>query len=302
MTFVPPFLERLGAGYRLGLAASLFAVMVAVDVAAGRELSLTPFYLVAVLFTVWSAGMIWGSVFLAASLFATVTLGEIYGHPFISRGLFYVDVAGRFVVYVIVLLVAGVAREAHAREQALARSDSLTGLANRTALYERIGIEIERQKRGGRSMTLAYIDCDDFKRVNDRYGHAAGDRLLRDVAHALVQSVRRIDMPARIGGDEFALLLPETEAREASVVIDKVRSALRELPHASAGTVGFSVGVVVARTAPLSVDWLIDQADRLMFSVKRAGKNAVKELVVDPLPESKAQSAGDASAAKADAP
>ena len=302
MTGVPQFLGRLGARYRLELAALSLTVLVAADVAAGRNISLTPFYLVVVLFAVWSSGMIWGSVFLVASLFATVTVGELYGHPFISRGLFYIDVAGRFLVYFIMLLVAGATRAAHAREQTLARSDSLTGLANRAALYERIGMEIERQKRSGRPMTLAYIDCDDFKRVNDRHGHAAGDQLLQDVAHILVRSVRKIDIVARVGGDEFTLLLPETDAREASLVIDKLRNALRKLPHASTGMIGFSVGVVVARAVPQSAEWLIDQADRLMFSVKRAGKNGVEQLVLGPLPENKAQPAGDADTATADAP
>jgi diguanylate cyclase (GGDEF)-like protein len=79
-------------------------------------------------------------------------------------------------------------------------------------------------------MTLAYIDCDDFKRVNDRHGHAAGDQLLVDVAHTLMRSIRKTDVVARIGGDEFALLLPETEARETSRVIDKLRNALHALP------------------------------------------------------------------------
>lgn len=302
MTVVPRFLGRLSAGRRLGLAALLLAALAAVDVAAGRNFSLTPFYLVVILFVVWGAGMIWGSVFLAASLLATVIIGEFYGQPFTSRSYFYIDVAGRFVVYIIVLLIAGVARAAHAREQALARSDSLTGLANRAALYERIGIEIERQKRSGRPMTLAYIDCDEFKRVNDRYGHAAGDHLLQVVAHALTHNVRRVDMAARIGGDEFALLLPETETREASLVIEKVRNALRELPHASSGLIGFSVGVVVAGAVPQSAEWLVDQADKLMFNVKRAGKNGVQQLVLEPLPESRAQSADDVNTATTGTP
>jgi diguanylate cyclase (GGDEF)-like protein len=151
-------------------------------------------------------------------------------------------------------------------------------------------------------MTLAYIDCDDFKRVNDRHGHAAGDQLLVDVAHTLMRSIRKTDVAARIGGDEFALLLPETEARETSRVIDKLRNALHALPYAITEMVGFSVGVVVARAAPRSADWLIDQADRLMFGVKRAGKNGVEQLVLDPLPGSKSQSAGDANTATTDAP
>jgi diguanylate cyclase (GGDEF)-like protein len=151
-------------------------------------------------------------------------------------------------------------------------------------------------------MTLAYMDCDDFKRVNDRHGHAAGDRLLQDVARTLVRGVRKSDMAARIGGDEFALLLPETGAREATLVIDKLRSSLRALPYATTGMIGFSVGVVVARIAPRSAHWLIDQADRLMFAVKRAGKNGVEQLVWDPSPESKVQPAGDANPAAADAP
>jgi diguanylate cyclase (GGDEF)-like protein len=277
-------------------------VLVAVDAAVGGNLSLMPFYLIVVLFAVWNAGMIWGCVFLAASLFATVAIGELYGHPFTTRSLFYIDVTGRFLVYVIVLLVAGVARAAQAREQALARSDSLTGLANRAAFIERIEIEIERQKRSRQPMTLAYIDCDDFKRVNDRHGHAAGDRLLQDIAHTLVRSVRKTDMAARIGGDEFALLLPETGAREASMVIDKLRNSLRALPYAIKGMISFSVGVVVARVEPQSADWLIDQADRLMFGVKRAGKNGVEQLVWDPLPESKSQPASEANTATADTP
>jgi hypothetical protein len=209
MKFVPQFLDRLGAWFKLGLAALLLATLVAVDVVAGRDVSLTPFYLVVVLFVVWSAEMIWGSVFLAASLFATVTVGELYGHPFTSRGSFFIDVAGRFMVYVIMLLVAGVARAAHAREKALARSDSLTGLANRAALYERIGIEIERQKRNGGPMTLA---------------------------------------------------------------------------------------------ASRSAEWFVDEAERLMFSVKRTGKNGVQQLVQEPMPESNAQSAGNANTAAKDAP
>ncbi|MBM3357707.1 MAG: GGDEF domain-containing protein [Candidatus Rokubacteria bacterium] len=274
------FVERWGTGARVLAAFVFFALVAAVGAALPHYLSLTPLYLVVVLFAVWNLGLAWGGVFLVAALAVSTANGLVFGHPFLSQEWFYYDMASRFFVYVLVLLVAGAARAAYGREQKRARSDSLTGLANRAALYERIEIEIERQKRNGGPMALAYTDCDDFKRINDRHGHAAGDRLLRSVAQTLAGSVRKTDLVARVGGDEFAVLLPETAEHEATLVIEKLHRRLGQLPEVSAGTIGFSIGVAVARAAPESAAWLVDQADHLMFEVKRSGKNAVRQRVV----------------------
>lgn len=274
-------LGRLAHRHGLSVAATVFCLVVAIDASTALKFSMMPLYLAVILFSTWRHGARWGGVFLAASLLSALSIGVLLGHPFVTPVLFYIDVVARFVVYATMLWIVATARIAFDRTELLARSDGLTGLANRRALHERIEFEVDRQKRSHQAMTLAYIDCDNFKLVNDRYGHKAGDELLAKIAFTLSSNVRKIDLAARIGGDEFALLLPETDAREATRVIEKLRGALGDIPQARDKLIGFSIGVVVARNTPKSVDQFIDQADQLMFNVKRSGKNNVAQLVLD---------------------
>ena len=167
-------------------------------------------------------------------------------------------------------------KEAILEEKELARTDELTGVANRRWFLEWANQEIKRAKRYGRPFVVAYLDIDNFKAVNDRYGHNQGDALLRLVAQTARRSLREVDFIARLGGDEFAVLLPETAGRAAEDVIRKVQKNLGNAMREHAWPVTFSIGIVAYELAPVSVDEMIKTADRLMYAGKHGGKNTIR--------------------------
>src|SRR5262249_20789964 len=126
--------------------------------------------------------------------------------------------------------------------RAAARTDELTGVANRRLLGERVAAELARMRRTGKPLAVLMLDLDHFKRVNDELGHKRGDRVLHAVAQALLHNVRRIDTVARYGGEEFVILLPDTTREHALVVADKLRATAAELVHEGL-TVTISIGL-----------------------------------------------------------
>jgi diguanylate cyclase (GGDEF)-like protein len=158
--------------------------------------------------------------------------------------------------------------------------DALTGLGNRRAFDERIGEETARAERYGTDLALAMIDLDDFKEVNDRYGHPIGDQLLVQVGHILVATLRATDIPIRYGGDEFAIILPETSKTEAWVVAEKIRAALGELRLVAddgkrISTSG-SIGIASYGAAADSAYALLAAADAALYRAKRSGRDRVE--------------------------
>jgi diguanylate cyclase (GGDEF)-like protein len=117
------------------------------------------------------------------------------------------------------------------------------------------------------------MDCDDFKRVNDEQGHAAGDALLRSVARTLAEGVRKTDLPARLGGVEFMVLVPETDAAHSERLVEHLRASLAEAMRAGRWPVTFSIGLAVFDRTPASPDAAVEFADRLMYRAKRSGKD-----------------------------
>jgi diguanylate cyclase (GGDEF)-like protein len=165
--------------------------------------------------------------------------------------------------------------------------DPMTGLLNRRAFELRVSSEIERAKRNRRPVTLALIDLDDFKAVNDEYGHPVGDDVLMAVARTLVGITRRYDVPGRIGGEEFALFLPDTGMVKAKATVARILESVRELefttPEGQPFKVTCSVGVVCwkARSMRNPPD-LYDIADRALYEAKKSGKDRMEaELVSD---------------------
>ena len=135
--------------------------------------------------------------------------------------------------------------------------------------------EVARCQRHNHPLSLAYLDLDHFKEVNDRLGHAAGDDLLRLVATTLARLVRRVDSVARLGGDEFAVMLPETPPDAAAFVTQKIHSELGRTLSECGYPVTASIGVISCVSPPASREDLIRMADDLMYQVKRQNRNAV---------------------------
>jgi diguanylate cyclase (GGDEF)-like protein len=174
------------------------------------------------------------------------------------------------VLGVLLLIVMHVVRRQFNQTFELTRRDDLTGLWNRRAFEAAIEDECARARRSHQPLSLAYIDLDKFKQINDRLGHEAGDEVLRQVASAIGQVVRgRIDRGFRLGGDEFALLLPASSALEAGAVVQRIRDQCRHASHSwETGDVGMSAGVIEF-TAPESGTEFVQRADAAMYRQKQ---------------------------------
>jgi diguanylate cyclase (GGDEF)-like protein len=172
-----------------------------------------------------------------------------------------------------------IAREQRqAREAAFRMStvDPLTGLFNRTFFFAALAREIERSARSGRGFCLLMMDLDELKDINDRFGHYMGDRVIRGVGDAIRNGIRKIDIAARYAGDEFVVLLPETDASGAYVLAEKVRIGVAELSVAEPPIhTSVSIGVVSYPNDGTTSDELMINADQAMYDSKRSGKNRV---------------------------
>ncbi len=167
--------------------------------------------------------------------------------------------------------------------------DPLTGILNRAGYTEMVTKHFARWKRYGGALSLGVIDLDLFKEINDRYGHAAGDKVLATVASKLKEVIRESDVLCRFGGEEFVLLLPETSVSDARTMVEKLRNHIADCPFRHKDTpvrVTMSCGVAQFQTAD-TIDSVFDRADRAMYAAKQSGRNRVcTEL--DPLPEAPA--------------
>ena len=165
--------------------------------------------------------------------------------------------------------------------QQLARIDPLTGAGNRHSFYELAAIERNKAQRSGRPITVAYLDVDNLKEVNDKLGQPIGDTVLVTVAMLLQDGIRGTDVTARLGGDEFAILMPESPADAAQVMMVRVQKLLLEAMQKNDWPVTFSIGMVTFNKVPASPEEMIHKADQLMYAVKTGGKNALKAEVVE---------------------
>jgi diguanylate cyclase (GGDEF)-like protein len=164
------------------------------------------------------------------------------------------------------------------REARSSGMDDLTNLPNRRAFTEAAAAELVRARRSRRPLAVALVDIDDFKEVNDTYGHSTGDGVLRGVADVLREHFREIDLPTRLGGDEFAVLLPDTDRAGAREAAERFVVALaeHEFGEGRNRVRGITASTGIAAAAHLEIDVLLDAADRALYSAKKHGKNQVQ--------------------------
>jgi len=246
------------------------------DFVTGYEIAFSLFYLIPISLLTWVTGRRLGIVACLAGaivwLLADMSAGSSYSHPVVYAW----NALIRLSFFLIVTLLLSELRRSVQIERELAHTDYLTGAMNSRFFFELLQMEIDRFKRYQRPFSLAYIDLDNFKAVNDQFGHMTGDQVLRTVVGHAKGSMRKTDVVARLGGDEFALLLPETNQESAQVAISKIQSGLLQEMQKSRWPITLSVGVLTCVAAPPTRDELVKAADDLMYSAKREGKNAIK--------------------------
>ncbi|WP_181373065.1 GGDEF domain-containing protein [Massilia glaciei] len=158
----------------------------------------------------------------------------------------------------------------------MAETDVLTGLVNRRCLMERMAREFARSRRHHLDLTMAVIDIDFFKKVNDTYGHHAGDEVLRELARTALQGLRIDDVLARLGGEEFVLMMPHTDQQGALIVIDRIRTRILQMNCPllqGAALPTFSAGLAVMSAGDASADGMLERADLALYAAKEKGRN-----------------------------
>nr|WP_255604145.1 GGDEF domain-containing protein [Oscillochloris sp. ZM17-4] len=161
----------------------------------------------------------------------------------------------------------------------MARRDPLTGAYNRRAFHDLLDHELARMRRIALPLTMAYIDLDNFKAINDLLGHSVGDQLLIEMTTMMCENLRTIDHVSRLGGDEFVILMPATDVRSAEVALDRLKGMIQGAMRARHWPVTLSIGAVTFYDAPASLDQAISLADHTMYAVKKRGKDEVQVIV-----------------------
>lgn len=258
----------------------LVTIICLFDFMTGPHLSFTIFYVVPAALGAWRGNFAYGILLALTGTVAWYGVNEIeMPHSALGVRMWNAIVLFSFLVITSSLLTR--LRAAIVHERAMARTDALTGAANGRIFFEVAYREIDRAQRTGRPLSLAYIDLDNFKSVNDQFGHATGDELLRKVACTLGDGSRLSDTVARLGGDEFAILLPDTAASGAAAVLSRIRTRLLDIMREHGWTVTFSIGAATFIKPPRDVDVMVCMVDALMYAVKKNGKNWIRHEVIE---------------------
>jgi diguanylate cyclase (GGDEF)-like protein len=253
----------------------LNALLGAVDYYTGHELVLSAFYVLPIGLVAWFAGPVLGActAAISAGIWLTADIADGLHSRVLIVGL---NTATRLGLFLIIVYVLSVLHNAIRHLQQASRTDNLTGAANSASLYDSLDKELDRLNRYGHPLTLVYLDLDGFKAVNDQFGHLVGDKVLRLVADCAKSRLRKTDVVARMGGDEFAFLCPETDEEAARAALTEVVARVGDEMRAGGWPVTISAGVVTCHEAPANGEELVKMADDLMYSVKAGAKDDVK--------------------------
>ena len=276
-------LEKRSRHFWITTGALLIVLVALIDILTGPEVSFALFYLAPIVLVTWFAGRPLGVV---TSILSTIAWsiadmmsGTTYSHPLIR----YWNTSTRLAFFLMATFFLPLL-QALEREKELARRDYLTGAANRLFFVESMQGELIRSQRYDRPFTIVFADIDNFKAVNDRFGHAVGDELLRAVVTRATANLRKSDLVARMGGDEFAFFMPETTPEAAKGAVTKLQSALLDEMVQKGWPVTLSIGALTCLATPATIDDVMKRVDDLMYAAKKQGKNQAAFDVYSGLP------------------
>lgn len=246
----------------------------------GPEYALSLFYLLPIVLATHCigcpAGILISCCSAVAWLMADLSMVAMFRHPTVP----VVNATFRLLVFLFITRLLWALKTTLDQQRRLALSDPLTQLANRRAFLELSERAVKMAQRFGYPLSMLYLDLDDFKTVNDRFGHHEGDVLLYRVARCLREHIREVDMTARLGGDEFCVLLIDAPAISTWLVAKKLQTQILALMHKEQWPVGVSIGAATFVSVPDSVDQMIAISDRLMYAAKQDRKSTIVHKVI----------------------
>ena len=246
----------------------------------GPEFALSLFYLFPIILATWYAGKWVGVLLSLVSAVSWLMADLAMRHAFSNSLIPFLNESFRLVVFLFITFILLKLKNAVNTQKELARTDPLTLVHNRRAFNDLADLEITKARRSKKPTSVLYVDIDNFKKINDHFGHRIGDSLLCSVAKTIKTNIRAIDIMARLGGDEFCILLAETGSGAVALVARKLKEKLMGMMQNDNWPVTFSIGVVTFENPPDSVDQLITAADAQMYFAKSQGKNRIHYKVV----------------------
>jgi len=249
------------------------------DYYTGYEFSFTVFYLVPIIICAYFTNNYYSFLISLVSALAWYFADSHSGFLYANKIIPVINSFLKFIIFLLVSYSFIKIKKLLEMEKELSRIDSLTGSYNRKFLYPVLYDEIERAKRYKTSVTVSYIDLDNFKKVNDIFGHDAGDAVLKKTVQVIKKCIRVNDSIIRMGGDEFIILFVNSAQKELKEVFKRLLKNLSiEMKNSGWTMVSFSIGVVSCRKKILTSEELIEKADALMYEVKKSGKNNIKYI------------------------
>ncbi len=242
------------------------------DATTGAEARVFPLYYIPI---AWAASAVSRRAGAATALISTALWGwgmSLSGVTW-SAPLFLFNIVTQSSSFLLVAILVGRLAKMYHEERELSRQDNLTRLPNRRSFFELAELMFASSRRWSRPVTLAYVDLDNFKLVNDQGGHAEGDRALLEAARVLRRTARKSDVVARLGGDEFAVLLPDTSLEQARHFLQRLSEQIVSAMKQKEWPITASIGAVTFEPPPELVEQALHVADELMYRVKTMGKN-----------------------------
>lgn len=272
------YLQSKGPLFNVVLGLAWSALFGALDELAPQQYNFSFLYLLPIAFVTWFSGKRYG--FLISLCCAGLwSIGNFVKDKMVV-GIW--NISSTFAIFIAVSVMLSKIHQLWENDIALARTDPLTGVINIRALADLVNYEILRFERESSQFSFAYLDIDNFKYVNDNFGHKKGDEVLKAVTSTLQLNLRKTDIVARVGGDEFTVFLPGTDDKTVHVVMEKVIEKLNSLAKFNNWPISYSIGVVTCNNGACKFNEILSKADDMMYKVKKTGKNNISFGLFEP--------------------
>lgn len=275
-------LHRMPRVILILLVCALVAIIGIIDYITSFDISISFFYLAPIFLATWyidrTAGI---TLSITCAIIWFVTSALTLPSRGIPMWILTWNAATRLGFYLVGTFLLTNLHRARDRERKLARTDYLTGILNSRAFHEQANIELARAKRNQKPFTIAYFDLENFKEINDRFGHAEGDKVLRFIGRELSRYLRVTDVIGRMGGEEFIVLFSETDQQNAYSVIARLYGLLIAEIHKKKWPIMISMGVLTCNETTIELDKVLHEVDKMMYEAKRSGKNQITYRVME---------------------